>query len=87
MARFFVSPDDIQNGEILLTGENAQHGKVLRLQPGELIDVCDGMGYDYRCAVQEIDNKTIRVSISGKDGIAKRSCGQSQRIHFFPQSG
>lgn len=86
MARFFVSPDDIQNGEILLTGENAQHGKVLRLQPGELIDVCDGMGYDYRCAVQEIDNKTIRVSILEKMESQNEAAVRASVYISFPKA-
>ena len=37
MARFFVEPEQMQPGFIVLTGENAQHAKVLRLKNGSMI--------------------------------------------------
>ena len=32
MTRFFVSPEELQPEFLVLTGENAQHAKVLRLK-------------------------------------------------------
>ena len=44
MVRFFVSPGDLAGECLTLTGENAQHAKVLRLKAGEEILLCDGEG-------------------------------------------
>ena len=42
MVRFFVSAEELEQGEVSLTGENAQHARVLRLKPGEAVLLCDG---------------------------------------------
>ena len=44
MVRFFVSPEEFAGEALCLTGENAQHAKVLRLKAGEEVLVCDGRG-------------------------------------------
>ena len=49
MPRFFVSKEEIGENFMVLTGENAAHGKVLRLKNGDEVMVCDGEGTDYRC--------------------------------------
>ena len=54
MTRFFVSPEELGNAHIQLTGENAAHAKVLRLKAGEQVLVCDGEGSECLCAV--LDN-------------------------------
>ena len=42
MVRFFVEPEELSGACLSLTGENAQHAKVLRLKAGEEVLVCDG---------------------------------------------
>ena len=37
MVRFFVSAEELEGQELVLTGENAQHAKVLRLKAGEQV--------------------------------------------------
>ena len=44
MARFFMDTDQMQGDTLVLTGENAQHARVLRLKAGEEVLVCDGQG-------------------------------------------
>ena len=51
MTRFFVTPEELNEDTISLTGENAQHAKVLRLREGEEVLVCDGAGLECFCAV------------------------------------
>ena len=53
MVRFFVSPEDFSGGIPALTGENARHAKVLRLQTGEEVLLCDGNGKEWVCLVRE----------------------------------
>ena len=53
MVRFFVTPEEL-NGDILsLTGENAQHAKVLRLKVNEQVLVCDGEGREALCRITD----------------------------------
>ena len=63
MTRFFVLPEEMKTDEILLTGENAQHAKVLRLKAGEQVLVCDGAGREALCAVSEVQTGEISLSV------------------------
>lgn len=51
MVRFFVSPEEMSGEEIVLTGENAQHAKVLRLKVNEQVLVCNGAGQEALCRI------------------------------------
>ena len=44
MTRFFVMPEELRSDHLVLTGENANHAKVLRLKVGEEVLACDGEG-------------------------------------------
>lgn len=53
MVRFFVFAEEMNSDEILLTGENAAHAKVLRLKTGEHVLICDGNGNECLCTVKD----------------------------------
>ncbi len=53
MVRFFVSPEELAGETLTLTGENAQHARVLRLKAGEEVLVCDGQGQECLCRMGE----------------------------------
>lgn len=59
MVRFFVTKQELEQDTVLLTGENAQHAKVLRLKAGESVLVCDGEGREAVCSVG--DGLTLQV--------------------------
>lgn len=61
MVRFFVSAEDLEKEEVSLTGENAQHAKVLRLKPGETVLLCDGEGREAVCKVASTDGWLLRA--------------------------
>ena len=61
MVRFFVSSEDLEGEEVFLSGENAQHAKVLRLKPGELVLLCDGDGHEGICRVVSTENWHLRM--------------------------
>lgn len=63
MARFFVEPEEMAGDYLSLTGENAQHAKVLRLKSGEEVLVCDGQGYECVCAVEEVSQAAITLRV------------------------
>lgn len=73
MHRFFVSPDNINNNSVTISGEDVAHlSKVLRLREGENIIVCDSAGTDYECRIESI-SKTEAVAsvISSTPNIAE----------------
>lgn len=63
MTRFFVTPEELDRNELVLTGENAQHAKVLRLKVGEELLICDGQGRECLCSVQIIDGNSFGLSV------------------------
>lgn len=59
MTRFFVDQDVFDRDTMVLSGENAQHAKVLRLKEGEIILVCDGQGQECVCRVSQTAPETV----------------------------
>ena len=53
MVRFFVTPEELDKAVLSLSGENAQHAKVLRLKNNEQVLVCDGAGREALCRVTD----------------------------------
>ncbi|NLV92089.1 MAG: 16S rRNA (uracil(1498)-N(3))-methyltransferase [Firmicutes bacterium] len=64
--RFFVSQDNITEEQVIITGEDLKHMKVLRLEPGDIIEVCDGQGWDYSCRLLEITGDRALAAIVTK---------------------
>ena len=63
MTRFFVGPEEMQPEFMVLTGENAQHAKVLRLKCGEEVLVCDGQGTECLCTVSDVSDGRISLVV------------------------
>ena len=63
MARFFVSGEEMKPDFFVLTGENAQHAKVLRLKAGEEVLVCDGEGNECVCTVSDVSDGQISLVV------------------------
>ena len=53
MVRFFVNAEELAGESLILSGENAQHAKVLRLKAGEQVLVCDGEGNECLCEIAD----------------------------------
>lgn len=63
MPRFFVNtPLDNQQFTVL-SGENAQHAKVLRLRIGDAVTLCDGNGMDFHCTISDINSDQVDLVI------------------------
>lgn len=55
MRRFFVEPQQLKQGQVTITGQDAKHlGKVLRLESGDEIQVFDGSGTEYLVKLLEV---------------------------------
>jgi len=66
MTRFFVTPEEMQPDFFVLTGENAQHAKVLRLKNGEEVLVCDGQGRECVCVVSDVSPDCISLVVRSR---------------------
>lgn len=64
MPRFFVSPSQISENEIEITGSDVNHIKnVLRMTVGEEISVSDGQGRDYFGKIAALGREAVTVHI------------------------
>lgn len=62
MPRFFIQP--VAGDRATVTGDDAHHlSRVLRVRTGEKITLCDGVGTDYHCEVENLDSNTVTVRI------------------------
>lgn len=66
MTRFFVSPEELNGDFLTLTGENAEHAKVLRLKNGENVLVCDGGGKECICTVSDVSPGQISLVVQNR---------------------
>lgn len=74
MTRFFVTPQELQPDFLVLTGENAQHAKVLRIKCGEQVLVCDGQGRECLCTVSDVSAGQISLVVQ------KRQASESEAV-------
>lgn len=66
MVRFFVTPEQMLGQSVILTGENAQHAKVLRLKVGEEVLVCDGEGLECLCKIETVENGQLELVVKAR---------------------
>ena len=67
MARFFVLPEKVSGDEIMIDTEDVSHiSRVLRLQVGDEIEICDTCGYDYHSRIEEIQKNAVRCRVLSK---------------------
>lgn len=65
MPKFFTARENITDNEIIIDSEDAKHiKKVLRLNVGDEITVCDGAGVDYLAQIKAIENDKIVCDIN-----------------------
>ena len=65
MHHFFVEPSKIQGNHIFIDGPDVNHIRnVLRMNPGEEVNVTDGTGEKvYRCAIASIGEDKVELNI------------------------
>ena len=83
MVRFFTESKQILEDTVILTGENAQHAKVLRLKNGEEVMVCDGQGTECLCRVQEAaGNQYVLEVLSRQESASEAAAKVSVYMAF-----
>ena len=86
MTRFFVTPDELQPDFLVLTGENAQHAKVLRLKNGEQVLVCDGQGQECICTVSDVSAGQISLVVNKRQASETEARVQVSVYMAFPKA-
>ena len=86
MTRFFVPSDDLERDEIILTGENAAHAKVLRIKPGEQLLVCDGEGRECLCTVDSVVNNQLVLNVDSRQKSSSEAKVKVSVYMAFPKS-
>ena len=82
MARFFVDAGELSGETVVLTGENAQHAKVLRLKAGEEVLVCDGQGMECRCTVDSMGTEVMLTVLERRKSTTEASVRVSVYMAF-----
>ena len=86
MVRFFVEPEVLAGDKLALTGENAQHAKVLRLKCGEEVLICDGDGPECLCRIEGVSNGQLdAVVLERRDSVTEAAVKVSVYM-AFPKS-
>ena len=86
MVRFFVTPDEMISDDIILTGENAAHAKVLRLKAGEQVLVCDGCGHECLCNVVSVSGPELHLFVSSRQPSTSEAGVKVSIYIAFPKS-
>lgn len=63
MPRFFLSPENLVGQTVYLTGQDADHIRVLRLRPGDEVTLCDGNGIDYAARLTGCASGTAQLEL------------------------
>lgn len=85
MTRFFVSPEELLPDFLVLTGENAQHARVLRLKNGEEVLVCDGQGKEALCVVSDVSPDQISLVVKKRQESETEAAVQVSVYMAFPK--
>ena len=65
MHRFQIYPDSQKNGQVVLDKAESRHAlTVLRVKPGEVVELLDGKGGVFQGIVAGIDRGAVKVSVS-----------------------
>ena len=67
MPRFFVKPENINNGSVSIIGDDAFHiARALRMAVGDEITLADSEGYEYKCTLNKIRDDICECEVSEK---------------------
>ena len=86
MVRFFAQPEELAGDSVTLTGENAQHAKVLRMKSGEEVLVCDGDGQECLCRVADFDGKELTLTVCDRRDSVTEAAVRVSVYMAFPKA-
>lgn len=86
MTRFFVSREELSGDFLVLTGENADHAKVLRLKCGESVLVCDGDGSECVCTISDVSPGQISLVVKQRQNSQSEATVKASVYMAFPKA-
>jgi 16S rRNA (uracil1498-N3)-methyltransferase len=86
MTRFFVEPVALLSDMPVLTGENYQHARVLRLKAGEELLLCDGQGQEALCAVEAMGDGELLLRVLRRGESSNEAAVQVSIYMAFPKA-
>ena len=89
MSRFFVAPEQIGKDQILIEDKSDLHHmkKVLRLQPGDEVDISDGQTWEYRGRIDILETDFARLTILDKQSFAAEPSVEVTLYQGIPKQG
>lgn len=89
MSRFFVAPEQIGADSIRIEDKNDLHHmrKVLRLSPGDEVDISDGQTWEYRARIEWIDEAAADLVILDKQSFAAEPATEVTLYQGIPKQG
>lgn len=81
MPHFFVKPEAIRDGKVILENEDAKHiGFSLRMAVGEEITVSDGEGQRFLCRLEKIDGESVTAAVLARE---ESRAEMPVRVHLY----
>jgi 16S rRNA (uracil1498-N3)-methyltransferase len=87
MIRIFLPPQKLTSDQITIDDENARYlSIVLRVKPGEIITIFDGLGHRYICRILQIHKKEVVVEMIKKEPYSAESPVSISLAQGLPKS-
>ena len=72
MHRFFLSPEHCQTPAPVLDGREAHHAlHVLRIKPGETVEILDGQGGRLKCLVRQCERRSLSLEVRDRQHLPR----------------
>ena len=89
MSRFFVAPEQIGGSTITIEDRNDLHHmkRVLRLAPGDEVDISDGQTWEYRARIEYLEPDMAQLTILDKQKFSAEPSVEVTLYQGIPKQG
>lgn len=89
MSRFFTEPENISDRYIYITDKDDLHHikKVLRLKPGDTVEISDGQKWEYEGVIEDITATEATLRITDKQSFAREPETRVTLFQGIPKAG
>ena len=87
MHHFFAEPSQIADGKVTINGADVNHMKnVLRMKPGEQVEISDGDGLRYICVIENFADECVHLRIEDVEADAVELPSKIYLFQGLPKS-
>ncbi len=88
MHRFFIAPEQISGQNAYIEGEDVKHiTRVLRLQAGDQIVVCDGCSHEYTATIESANPNRVELRLNEKTQSLTEPAHRVTLYQSLPKTG